>query len=100
MLLKVFKDEILPSGSHIPKSYYDCKKFITDIGMTYDKIDDCNNNCMLYHKEDKDLQHCKVCGDSRWKSDKLSGAVMKKTNGKFIPKKVLRYFPLTPRVQR
>ncbi|XP_047342834.1 uncharacterized protein LOC124946317 [Impatiens glandulifera] len=99
LLLNLLKDEILPVNSHLPNSYYECKKFITNIGLTYEKIDVCNNNCMLYRKQDNDLQRCKVCGTSRWKIDKSSGVVRKKQNEKHIPAKVLRYFPLTSRLQ-
>ncbi|XP_058009346.1 uncharacterized protein LOC131183171 [Hevea brasiliensis] len=35
-----------------------------------------------------------------WKTDKYNGEDKVKTNGKRIPKKILRYFPLKPRLQR
>ena len=61
MLLRLLKEEILPGNSQLPNSYYECKKFISDIGLTYQKIDACTNNCMLFRKDDNDLQECKVC---------------------------------------
>ncbi|GJU07592.1 hypothetical protein Tco_1124022 [Tanacetum coccineum] len=40
----------------------------------------------------KDVQFCPVCNTSRWKDSN--------TPGKKVPKKVLRYFPIIPRLQR
>ncbi|XP_057797295.1 uncharacterized protein LOC131013238 [Salvia miltiorrhiza] len=47
MLLKMLK-EILPTGSTLPETYYDSKKIIRDLELSYEKIDVCVNNCMLY----------------------------------------------------
>ncbi|XP_057992372.1 uncharacterized protein LOC110654321 [Hevea brasiliensis] len=96
----LYQDELLPQGSNLPQSYYDAKKVIQDLGLSYKKIDACVNNCMLYWKEDERLDFCKICGYSRWKTDKYNGEDKVKTNGKRIPKKILRYFPLKPRLQR
>ncbi|XP_019248394.1 PREDICTED: uncharacterized protein LOC109227650 [Nicotiana attenuata] len=99
MLLKMLKDELLPDGANLPKSYYEAKKIIQDLGLSYNKIDACTNNCMLYWKEDSLLDSCKVCGASRWKIDRQSGETRNK-KGKKIEAKTLRYFPLKPRLQR
>ena len=47
MLLEFLK-EILPSNVRVPEPYYESKKIIKDLGMKYDKIDMCKNDCMLY----------------------------------------------------
>ncbi|XP_070009493.1 uncharacterized protein [Nicotiana sylvestris] len=80
-------------------SYYEAKKIIRDLGLSYKKIDTCKNDYMLYWKDDKFLESCKVCGVSRWNEDKHSGETKFKS-GKKIPNKILRYFPLKPRLQR
>ncbi|XP_033517330.1 uncharacterized protein [Nicotiana tomentosiformis] len=54
---------------------------------------------MLYWKENNLLDSCKVCGASRWKTDKHSGEAKNK-NGKKIASKTLHYFSLKPRLQR
>ncbi|XP_042465681.1 uncharacterized protein LOC122048146 [Zingiber officinale] len=100
MLLQLLKEEILPENSDLPDSYSNAKKFIRDIGLSYEKIDACKNNCMLFWKDHKNLDFCEVCGISRWKEDRHSGGTQFKANGKKIPKKILRYFPLKPRLQR
>ncbi|OIT36949.1 hypothetical protein A4A49_53602, partial [Nicotiana attenuata] len=98
MLLKMLKDELLPDGANVPNSYYEAKKVIRDLGLSYHKIDACINDCMLNWKDDNLLDSCKVCGASRWKTDKHSGEEKNK-NGKKIASKILRYFPLKPRLQ-
>jgi len=99
ILLKILKEELLPDGANLPKSYYEAKKIIQDLGLSYKKIDACTNDCMLYWKEDSLLDSCKVCGASRWKIDRHSGETRNK-KGKKIASKTLRYFPLKPRLQR
>lgn len=99
MLLKTLRD-ILPVGSTLPDTYYDAKKIIKDLGLSYEKIDACSNNCMLYWKDEEKLHVCKVCGVSRWKEDYRSGETKIQKNGKKIPMKTMRYFPLKPRLQR
>ncbi|XP_057250770.1 uncharacterized protein LOC130591463 [Beta vulgaris subsp. vulgaris] len=51
-------------------------------------------------QDDEQLEYCKICNASRWKQGKNSGEIRMKENGKRIPEKVLRYFPLKPRLQR
>ncbi|KAK6803029.1 hypothetical protein RDI58_000813 [Solanum bulbocastanum] len=48
MLLKMLKEELLPDGANLPNSYYEAKKIIKELGLSYDKIDACTNNCLLY----------------------------------------------------
>ncbi|XP_050233259.1 uncharacterized protein LOC126681754 [Mercurialis annua] len=91
--LELFKDA-LPEGETLPKSYYEVKKLMRDLGLGYITIDACVNDCILYWKEHKDLDKCPNpnCGAPRWK---LSLGKRKK-----IAQKILRYFPLKPRLQR
>ncbi|XP_021758007.1 uncharacterized protein LOC110723041 isoform X1 [Chenopodium quinoa] len=100
MLLDFLKKELLPKVSNLPDSYYEAKKTIKDLGLSYEKIDACVNDCMLYWKENESLDSCNICGASRWKSNKHIGEDKCKKNGKKIPHKTLRYFPLKPRLQR
>ncbi|XP_057246859.1 uncharacterized protein LOC125499462 [Beta vulgaris subsp. vulgaris] len=81
----------------------DAKKFFRFLMICkshYLKIDACVNDCMLFWKDDEQLEYCKICNASRWKQGKNSGEIRTKENGKRIPEKVLRYFPLKPRLQR
>lgn len=80
--------ELLPPESKLPKDFYQSKKLFEGLGMAYVKIDVCYNNCMLYYKDNKDKDKCDVCGLSRYEG-----------NGQ-VPRKVLRYLPITDRLQR
>ncbi|XP_044503419.1 uncharacterized protein LOC123224000 [Mangifera indica] len=98
MLLQMLKDELLPDGSTLPSSYYETKKIIQDLGLSYKKIDACVNNCMLYWKKDEESNFCSICGASRWKND--NGGIKVGRNGKRKSMKILRYFHLKSRLQR
>ena len=60
--------------------------------MSYEHIDACKNDYALFWKENKNLDKCPVCEVPRYKDTRAQG--------KMIPYKVLRYFPLTPRLRR
>nr|XP_015621188.1 uncharacterized protein LOC4326258 isoform X1 [Oryza sativa Japonica Group]XP_015621190.1 uncharacterized protein LOC4326258 isoform X1 [Oryza sativa Japonica Group]XP_025883272.1 uncharacterized protein LOC4326258 isoform X1 [Oryza sativa Japonica Group]XP_025883275.1 uncharacterized protein LOC4326258 isoform X1 [Oryza sativa Japonica Group] len=90
MLLKLLK-EALPTGDTLPASYYEAKKMLRDLGLGYESIHACINDCVLFWKELEDYDKCPVCNESRWKIHK---------GKKRVPHKVLRYFPLIPRLQR
>ncbi|XP_039145533.1 uncharacterized protein LOC120282747 [Dioscorea cayenensis subsp. rotundata] len=85
----------------IPSSFYDAKKTITKLGLNYEKIHACPNNCMLYwgNEEDEDRQNFKICNTSRWKESKGGSDSLSNGNKarRKIPAKVVRYFPLRPR---
>nr|CAD1825964.1 unnamed protein product [Ananas comosus var. bracteatus] len=59
MLLQLLKDDLLPSETNFPNSYYEAKKIIQDLGLSYKKIDACKNDSMLYWKEDANSNLCK-----------------------------------------
>ncbi|XP_058093511.1 uncharacterized protein LOC131239697 [Magnolia sinica] len=102
MLLELLKDA-LPEGETLPRSFYETKKIIGDLGLKYNKIDACPNDCMLYWKDAVDEQSCGICGASRWKTfehqsdDEATSSTAKERK---IPAKILRHFPLKPRLQR
>lgn len=90
-LLSFFK-EVLQDGSFIPKSFYETKKVLSELGLGYTKIDACKNDCILYWHEHVDAQSCPKCGQSRWKFEEHKG--------KKVAYKLLRNFPIKPRLQR
>ncbi|CAD6336419.1 unnamed protein product [Miscanthus lutarioriparius] len=102
--LSLWRDT-LPLGHCIPDTIKKAQKIIRDLGLTYIKIDACVNDCMLFRGPLADMDTCPTCGESRWKKDDTnsdeigesseSGGAKKRTLCK-----VLRYFPLTPRLQR
>ena len=52
-LLKLFSD-VLPPNHKMPKDLYQSKKLLSGLGMDYQKIDVCTDNCMIFWKEHKD----------------------------------------------
>ncbi|KAK6791483.1 hypothetical protein RDI58_010564 [Solanum bulbocastanum] len=91
----------------IPDSFYEAKKIINKLSLDYIKIDACPNDCMLYWEDDVNAETCKYCHTSRWKPKKKRNtdhtpttSKKKKKKQKKMPAKILRYFPLKPRLQR
>lgn len=100
MLLQFLKNHLLPKESTLPNCYYDAKKTVKDLGLSYEKIDACVNDCMLFWIGDEQLENYKIFNASRWKQGKHSEETRTTGNGRKIPHKVLRYFPLKLRLQR
>ncbi|KAL5579027.1 hypothetical protein UlMin_011469 [Ulmus minor] len=76
------------------ESHYEAKRLMTKMGLGYQSIHVCKNDCALFWNENSMSETCPVCSESRWKMQK--GRRM----GKNVPHKVLRYFPLAPRLKR
>ncbi|KAL0444178.1 UNVERIFIED_CONTAM: hypothetical protein Slati_2140500 [Sesamum latifolium] len=88
-------DHIIPPDHSFLVDYYNTKKLIKDLGLPMEKIDACKNGCMLYWKDDIDLDYCKFCGEARYKPTRE-----RNPNRTKIPYAVLRYLSITPRLQR
>jgi hypothetical protein len=96
LLLDLLNDA-LPDSPKLPRNFHEAKKLVKSIGVGYNSIHACENDCVLYWKENVDLNSCPKCKVSRWKSDRksLDGRHVYK-----VPKKVLRYFPIKKSLQR
>ena len=69
-LLSILGD-MLPLNNELPLSMYEAKKTLNTLGMEYEKIHACPNDCILYRNELKNASSCPTCGTSRWKIDKI-----------------------------
>ena len=82
---------------NIPDSFYETKKLIRALGCDYKKINAYQNGCLLFWKQDENLDACKVCMS-------LDGNLVRllrwRNEEKKVSKKVLRHFPLIPRLQK
>lgn len=87
-----FLRRLLPESNLVPKSIHDAKKLLRDLGLSYELIDACINDCVLFWKENANLDKCPKCNTSRYK---INGR-----RGKKIPHKILRYLPVTPRLKK
>ncbi|KAI5328207.1 hypothetical protein L3X38_027604 [Prunus dulcis] len=92
--LLILQGDLLPEGNTIPTSMYEAKKTLCALGLSYEKMHACPNDCILYRKKYEDSTNCPTCGISRWKEGKDS--ILKEG----VPAKVVWYFPPIPRFKR
>jgi hypothetical protein len=88
--------EVLPTGHKMTKDMYQSKKLIEGLSMEYEKIDVCQDNCMLFWKEHDREHKCLKCGKSRYVE--LVNEEGEKVVAKVVHKQ-LRYMSLTLRVK-
>ncbi|KAL4295324.1 hypothetical protein GQ457_12G009890 [Hibiscus cannabinus] len=96
-----FLSEMFPFAK-IPQSGTDMKKMIKDLGLGYEKIHICPNDCMLYWGDRQNQEACHICGQSRWTNRDAENVNADEVEARLRlkPVKVLRYFPLIPGLQR
>ena len=95
-MMVIVKDEILlVNYSNFPSNLFESKKLFRGLGLGYQKIDVCRDNCMLYYRENETKVQCDKCGKSRYKP--VPDSV---TRAKRVPMKVMRYLPLIPMLKR
>ncbi|KAL1191064.1 hypothetical protein V5N11_036022 [Cardamine amara subsp. amara] len=59
--------EYLPKGNNSMKSYYDIKKLMRSLGLSYHKIDVCQDNCMIFWKDTASEENCQFCKKDRFR---------------------------------
>jgi hypothetical protein len=94
-LLKLISGVLLVNHK-LPRDMYQSKKLFSGLGMDYEKIDVCQDNCMLFWKEHINEKKCLKCGKSRFIE------VINADNEEVMTKiayKQLCYMPLTPRLK-
>nr|XP_051215102.1 uncharacterized protein LOC127332797 [Lolium perenne] len=98
-LLAVLQQAI-PNGKKLPRTFPEAKKIIRKLGLSYERIHVCEQDCQIFWKEKESDDFCSICGISRWKNTPDKTTLTKKERRKASPKKVLRYFPIKPRLKR
>ena len=88
-LFKLLKETILSNDNTLPKSFYEAKCLLMKLELSYDSIHACRGGCYLFNKKMLDATECPKCHKSRYVD-----------NSKTISVKVLRHFPLIPRLRR
>nr|GEZ08869.1 hypothetical protein [Tanacetum cinerariifolium] len=93
-MLDIFQNVFLTAkGYKLPPSCYAIKKTLKTIELGYESMHACVNDCFLFWGDtNKDVHFCPVRNTSRWKDSN--------TPRKKVPKMVLCYFPIIPRLQR
>ncbi|XP_012853199.1 PREDICTED: uncharacterized protein LOC105972765 [Erythranthe guttata] len=93
-MMQMIRD-MLPDDNTLPESFYLTKKIFKTLELRYEKIHACANDCCLFRNDLEHATKCPKCGASRWKVSKNETGIK---NG--VPTKVLRYFPVIPRLRR
>lgn len=97
----MFVHDLLPKDSKLPTTFSESKKLLSSLGMPYEKIDACVNGCMLFRKENKDKSVCDYCNEPRYvQTNSQESSEDSETRSRPIARKVLRYLPIIPRIQR
>jgi len=93
-------NDMLPEENTLPKSYYQAKKILCPMGIEYQKIHACPNDCILYRNEFQEMHKCPRCEVS-WYKVKDDDECSSDENSKKSPlAKVLWYLPIIPRFKR
>jgi hypothetical protein len=88
---------VLPKGHCILDTLDKVRKVVRDLGLDYEKIHACVNDCVLFQRNYVGTDKYPTSGESRWKNDEeATGTASTK---KLYPHKTLRYFPVFPQLQ-
>jgi hypothetical protein len=68
-ILELINQLLPPCNETFPVNTYKAKKFLNSMGLGYEKIPACRNDCMLFWKDNKDLDSCTVYRESKWRAD-------------------------------
>ena len=93
-----FLREVLPDDNKMVDNFYRTKKLVQGLSLPVEKINCCNNNCMIYWGDDSSLTSCKFCNHPLFKRKRELGK-HKKIKNKNVPFKRMYYFSLSPRLQ-
>ncbi|XP_074367216.1 uncharacterized protein LOC141707765 [Apium graveolens] len=58
---------VLPDDHKLPEKYYTVRKMIRGLNMEYEKIDACENDCMLFYEEHSENTKCDKYKRDRYK---------------------------------
>ena len=89
MVYTLLKNHILPTQNIMSSCRDDARKILQKLGVDYETIHACLNDCVLFRKEYAELEKFPTCGTNRYRKD---------LQGSTVPEKVLRHFPLIPRI--
>jgi hypothetical protein len=88
-LFSLLQRHLLPEGNTLPKTYHAAKSLTAKLGLSYNIIHACERGCVLFRAEYVDALYCPKCGGRRYRDEER----------RCYPMKVLRHFPVIPRLQ-
>ena len=89
-LLHLLSKVILPLRNSLPTSEGVTTAMLNRFGLRHEAIHACRNGCVLFRREHVERETCPICDACRFKRVGMSS----------VPIKVLRHFPLMPRLRR
>ena len=89
-LFAILHGHILPEENCLPKNHHAARSLTQKLGLSYNNIHACNNGCVLFIGEYMDLLRCPKCNGPRYRDEERSR----------FPLKVMRHFPIIPRLRR
>ena len=89
-LFILFREHLLPSENMLPKNLHAAKVLIQKLGLNYNTIHACQAGCVLFRGQYEGATSCPKCNRPRYRDEAK----------KQRPWKVLRQFPLIPRLRR
>jgi hypothetical protein len=87
-MFTILNSHMFPLKNVLLKNYYRARSFTAKLGMLYNSIHACDRGCMLFRREHTEAVTCLKCVGPRFKDE----------TRKKMPLKVLRHFPLIPRL--
>ncbi|XP_024010229.1 uncharacterized protein LOC112085259 [Eutrema salsugineum] len=86
-----FVKDILPEDNISPVSYYEIQKLVSGLGLPYEMIDVCIDNCMIFWRNNEHRLKYKFCHKPRYQE--TSSRVP-------VPHKRIWYLPIKERLKR
>ncbi|XP_027156247.1 uncharacterized protein LOC113757030 [Coffea eugenioides] len=66
MLVELLREAFPEAMTNLPSSYYEAEKLMNTLGLGYEKIDACPNDCSLYWGSAEKRTSCETCNELRW----------------------------------
>lgn len=89
-LFTLLHGHILPERNCLPKNFHAGRSLMQKLGLSYNSIHACEKGCVLFRGEHAEAVRCPRCQSPRFKDEER----------RRFPVKVLRHFPIIPRLQR
>ena len=87
--------DMLPENNELPLSTYRARKMLCPLKMEVQRIHACPNDCILYRKENANLEECPTCNTPRYKPNSEDKSIKKRPAAKTV-----FYMPIIPRIKR
>ena len=89
-MFAILHGHVLTEVNCLPKNYHAAQSLTRTLGLAYTTIHACAEGCVLFRGKHAKATHCPKCNGPRYRNQER----------KKFPVKVLRHFPIIPRLQR